>query len=296
MPIVGWIMHVIKKHRYVLLYYDIYPEALIRFGGLSMDSPLADLWRVLNRLAIGSASLVITISDKMAETLSQYFRGKALNSNLVIIPTWVDTNWIKPLSLDSNQFAQLYVSHDDLTILYAGNLGAVHDLSMLPKLAERLSRYPKIRFLIVSGSPRRLSLELQCQKLKLKNIIFLPQQPEECVPQILATGDIGIVSLAMGGDGISMPSKTYYMMAAGNALLGLSPANSELDQLIRKHECGINIEPGNIDDAEKAILFWHENRRSLQEAKERSRGAAESYYDKEIIIPRLLLELTRINV
>lgn len=294
MPLIGWMMRVLKKQRYVLLYYDIYPEALIRFGGLSEGSLLTKLWRLMNRIAIRSADLVVTISDRMAETLSQYFPKREPFSNLLVIPTWVDTGWIKPISFESNPFAQRYARPDNLIVLYSGNLGAVHDLSMLPGMAERLSQYPRIRFLIVSSSPRRIDLEVQCQDLKLDNVVFLPQQPEEYLPQVLAAGDIGIVSLAAGAEGISMPSKTYYMMAAGNALLGISSPNSELDRLIGEHKCGINIFPDNVDDAVKTILHWYENRDALFQAKQRSRGAAQTHFDKGVLIPKVLSELSRL--
>ena len=295
LPVIGWLMRVVKKQRYVILYYDIYPEALIRFSGLSERSLLTRLWRGLNRLTFRSADLAITISDRMAETLSQYSPKGGPVSNLRVIPTWVDTDWIKPISRKSNPFAQRYASPDDLIILYSGNLGAVHDLSMLPKIARRLSPYPRIRFLVVSSSPRRIELEVQCQDMKLDNVAFLPQQPEEYLPQVLATGDISIVSLAAGAEGISMPSKTYYMMAAGSALLGFSSPKSELDRLIGEYQCGRNIVPGDIDNAVETILYWYENHDVLSQIKRRSRDAAQSHFDKKIVIPKLVLELSRLK-
>ena len=127
------------------------------------------------------------------------------------------------------------------------------------------------------------------------NVVFLPQQPEEYLPQVLATGDIGIVSLAVGAEGISMPSKTYYMMAAGNALLGISSPKSELDRLICEHQCGRNIVPGDIDNAVETILYWYENHDVLSQIKRRSRDAAQSHFDKKIVIPKLVLELSRLK-
>jgi hypothetical protein len=37
-PIIGLIMYKLKKYKYVLLFYDIYPDALIKFAGLSEKS------------------------------------------------------------------------------------------------------------------------------------------------------------------------------------------------------------------------------------------------------------------
>jgi glycosyltransferase involved in cell wall biosynthesis len=294
MPLLGWLLHLLRKQRYALLYYDIYPEVLIRFGGISADSLVARAWRALNQLAINNAGLVITISEPMAKTLSLYFSVSAFKEKLLVVPTWVDTEWIKPIPKEDNSFAHRQGCLGNLVVLYSGHVGAVHDLSMLPMVAVRLIQYPRIRFLIVSSSPRRIDLEVQCQDLKLDNVMFLPEQPEIDLPEVLAAGDIAIVSLAMGADGVSMPSKTYYMMAAGNALLGISSPKSELDRLIGEYQCGRNIVPDNVDDAVQTILYWYENDNALIQIKQRSRNAAQSYYDKKVIIPKLLSKLARL--
>ena len=51
---------------------------------------------------------------------------------------------------------------------------------------------------------------------------YLPFQPAEALPYSMTSGDIAVVTLGKGTEGISMPSKCYYMMAAGCAILGLS--------------------------------------------------------------------------
>ena len=54
------------------------------------------------------------------------------------------------------------------------------------------------------------------------NVTVLPLLPFEMVPWSLASGDIALVCMERGIEGISMPSKTYASLAAGSDLAGMA--------------------------------------------------------------------------
>ena len=83
----------LKRQRYILLFYDLYPEALERFAGLSPRSWVSRGWRAMNRAAVRHADEVITISPQLAQTVAQYLPVDQVR----VIPTWVDTDVIRPL-------------------------------------------------------------------------------------------------------------------------------------------------------------------------------------------------------
>ena len=286
-PIIGLIARWFQNRRYALLVYDVYPEALERVGGLHSGSHLSRLWRKFNRLAVSHAEVVMTISADMGKVVSQYGvdrRGETVK----IVPTWVDTQWIRPIPKSSNDFARLHQQTDKLTVLYSGNIGRVHDLSMLPALAQRLQVYPQIHFLVIGDGAGREALIDACNRLALKNITFLTFQDEVLLPYSLATADVSIVALAEAGEGVSMPSKTYYAMAAGSALLGISRNSSDLAKVIQKHDCGANVEPGNVDAATSALVYFMEHPEQLAACRRRARAAAETHYDRQVVLPHLL--------
>jgi glycosyltransferase involved in cell wall biosynthesis len=288
-PVLGIIAKAFRKQRYILLFYDMYPEALERFKGLSKSSLVARGWRMLNRLAIRHADGVITISPHLAKTLDQYYVPKtAIGPQVMIVPTWVDSERIHPLPKEENWFAQQHGQVGKLTVFYGGNLGTVHDLTMLPQIAYQLREYSDIQFLIVGDGLGREPLKAECARLGLHNVILLPLQKEEVLPFSLTTADIGIVALANGAGGISMPSKTYYMMAAGSALLGLSDNDSDLAAVIHDYKCGINVAPGDIDGATRAILQLHDQPVVLQQYRENARQAAEKYFSRTVCVPVML--------
>lgn len=283
-PFVGYVIKKLKRQRYVLLFYDLYPEALERFAGLSPRSRVARLWRAMNRAAVRQADRVITISPQLAQTVAQYLPLDQVR----VIPTWVDTDIIRPLPKTQNDFAARYAQLDKLTVLYSGNLGRVHDLTLLPALADRLRAIPDVHFVIIGEGAGRTLLEEACAKLQLCNVTFLPLQPEETLPYSLACADIALVALAEGGEGVSMPSKTYYMLAAGAALLGLCRDGSDLAAVIDAHDCGLHVPPYDAERAAQAILQLRNDSQLLAQARANGRRAAEQYYSRAVCVPQML--------
>lgn len=287
-PVLGYIAKKLKGQRYALLFYDIYPEALERFTRLSNRSLISRVWRRLNQLALHNADRVITISPQIANMLLQYWPTGNDRAQIDIVPTWVDTDRIRPFPKAENWFAQKHLQVEKLTVLYAGNLGAMHDISMLPEVADRLRDHVTVHFLIIGEGARKKDLDARCAELGLQNVTLLPLQDESVLPYSLATGDVALVALASGAEGVCMPSKTYYMMAAGNALLGLSQAGSDLDMVIQKYQCGVNIFPGDVDSAVRAITQYLANPAILQSHRQAARQAAESYFSRDACIPKML--------
>jgi glycosyltransferase involved in cell wall biosynthesis len=286
-PLIGYVLKKLKHQRYILLFYDMYPEAMERFASLSPQSAVARAWRAMNRAAVRHADRVITISPQLAQTLAQYLPLDQVR----VIPTWVDTDVIRPLPKVQNEFAVRHAQTDKLTVLYSGNLGRVHDLTLLPALADRLRETPDVHFLIIGEGPGRAPLEEACAQLQLCNVTFLPLQPEEVLPYSLACADIALVALAEGGEGVSMPSKTYYMLAAGAALLGLCREGSDLAAVIDAHACGLHVPPHDVAGAAQAILQLHADRQALEQYRADGRRAAEQHYSRTVCAPKMVAVL-----
>ena len=283
-PLIGYVARKLKRQRYVLLFYDLYPEALERFAGLSPQSVVARMWRAMNRAAVRHADRVITISPQLAQTVAQYLPL----DRVCIIPTWVDTEVIRPLPKAQNEFAAQHDQLDKLTVLYSGNLGRVHDLTLLPALADRLRDVADVHFLIIGEGPGRAPLEQACAQLAVRNVTFLPLQPEDVLPYSLACGDIALVALAEGGEGVSMPSKTYYMLAAGAALLGLCRDGSDLAAVIDAHACGLHVPSHDAAQAAQAILRLRADPQLLGQYRANARRAAEEHYSRAVCVPQMI--------
>ena len=55
-------------------------------------------------------------------------------------------------------------------------------------------------------------------------------------------------------EGLIVPSKVYGIAAAGRPIIAVTAKDGEIARLIKAHDCGLVVEPGNSEEMAKAIL------------------------------------------
>jgi glycosyltransferase involved in cell wall biosynthesis len=275
LPLLGLAKKWLTGQRYVVWVDDVYPDALVAHRRLPADSPIVRIWARFNQLVLSRADRVFTIGACMAETVGRYLDSSRKGSSVVVVPTWVDSEAIRPLPKDRNPFAIEHGQLGKLTVLYSGNLGLSHDLDTVLEAALRLAGHPEVHFMIIGYGTRWESLQIAVAALETQNVSLLPFQPEEVLPYSLATGDVAVVSLDRGLEGISMPSKTYYAMAAGSALAGISVVPNDLEAIITRYRCGYNVAPGDVDGFVSGIMRFLEEPSFLAACRRNARVAVE---------------------
>jgi colanic acid biosynthesis glycosyl transferase WcaI len=273
-PMLPWlaaIANVLIGRKFILLVYDVYPDVLVGLGLLGERNPVTRLWRLIERFTRSRAAAVVAISPRMLARVALNRRRPAET----IIPTWADVDRFKPLRRNENPFAREHgISDGDFVVMYSGNIGYTHDIEAMIRAAAKLT-HDDVRFFVIGDGGSRKRLEELASDLGAANVRFLPPVPAEMLPFSLAAADVSVVSIASGFEGISMPSKTYFAMAVGSALLGLSRRESDLASLIIRHECGLNVEP---DDVEGTVEAIRRLRGSIRLFQENSRRAAIAFY------------------
>lgn len=279
--ILGLFFKVFRKQKYVVLVYDIYPDLLVGLGRIR-NGLFTKAWIFLNRLVYQHSSIVFTIGQDMAAHLEcQFDAKKASVGKVVSIPCWADLSIIKPILKGENWFAKKYVPPNKTTVLYSGNMGNTHDIESIIEVARMLSGESGIHFLFIGEGAKWALVEKAIAEHNLKNITLLPFQPEDVLPYSLTSGDIGIVAYQSGTEGCMVPSKTYYYMAAGLAILVACNKENTLSATVDQFDCGMNIKTGDITSMANAILKVHNNPALLESYKKRAREASEILYSRK---------------
>lgn len=276
--------------RYVLLMYDLYPDVLVRMGKLKPKSLSARLWRRASRNALRKAAGVITLGPRIADTLHRHLKP-ADPWNPAIFPNWADTDVVRPLPKADNPFVREHNLADKFVVIYSGAFGATHDIDSIVSAAESLRDLPDVQFLLIGGGTREKEVRSLVAARALPNLTLLPFQPLEVLPLSLASADAAIVCLDEGFEGISVPSKTYYALAAGLALLAVSPEATELTDLVSAHSCGLALPPHRPDLLASAVRRLHADRSLLAQCRQASRQAAVSHYSRRLLTAQYLAYL-----
>ncbi len=278
--------------RYVLLIYDIYPDVMERMGRCRTGGLISRLWRALSRRAMLAAEGVITLGDHMADTLRAHLRAGD-RVDIEVIPNWADTGFIRPLAKADNPFARKHGLVDKFVVAYSGALGATHDTNSIIHAAEQLRDLADVHFLIIGGGTRWREMNDMVAERGLENLTLLPLQPFSALPHTLTVADAAIVCLDEGYEGVSVPSKTYYCLAAGAAILAVSPAGTELTDLVAEHRCGLHIPPRSGEKLAEAVRKLHDDPGLLESFKAAAVAAAREHFDRRPATTRYLRYLAR---
>lgn len=294
-PFLGWVgllVSLVRRRKYVFLIHDVYPDVAIQLGYMKKSGITARIWEMLNRRVYDHASTVIVLGERMRQVVEQRIENSA--TPVEVIHNWADGQFIVPRSKEENWFAQKYGLVGKTVVLYSGNMGLFHDLETIIEAADRLQGLEDLVFLFIGDGGKKEKLVQMAKQRGLKNVKFLPYQPRDHLPYSLTAGDIGVVTLERGVEGLCVPSKLYSYLAAGQAILALVGKDSEVADIIEKFECGIRIDQGDIEGVVNALARWCTDLSFLERMKHNARNCFERHFTKDQAIVRYYEILKRL--
>jgi colanic acid biosynthesis glycosyl transferase WcaI len=251
-----FLLLVVLKHKpAVYSVYDVYPDVGIKLGIFKHKSVITAITS-LERFCLTHSKIVHIISDSFRPGLHAL---GVPESKMVLIYPWVDTTLIVPLP-KINSFTQDNNLADQFVVQYAGNIGLSQGLKHLLTSAEILSDQKDIQFVFVGDGAGREALQSQFEQRQLTNVQFLPFQPREKLPEVLASADVSLVILLEGIGSDSLPSKTFSIMASGRPILLSVDEESETWKLVDRAGAGLCVPPDDPSKLAEAILTLKNNK------------------------------------
>lgn len=282
---VAWFLRVVRKVPYVCLVQDVYPDIAIQLGVIGPNSTIARIWRNIYRWVYETADGIVVLGPRMRDVVRNNIRPDIWHK-CVIIPNWADGNAIVPLISENNPLRHKLGLSNKLVVIYSGNMGLSHDMQTIVEAADRLRHLENLWFLFVGGGGGRSVVENMVNDKKLNNVTMLPYQPQKVVPYSLTCGDISLVTLRKGIEGLSVPSKLYSSMAAGLAIVGVVGTGSEIGDVIEEYNCGYRVSQGDVDGLVQALVTLNSDARLLSDMRKKARLCFEKNFTREIGIER----------
>jgi glycosyltransferase involved in cell wall biosynthesis len=273
-PFIPLLAPIIRGKPYIHI-YDVYPNALLALPYITKTSMIYKLFSYFNKKSFAKAEHVFTPSQGMKEMLMAFTD----EDHVSVIPWWADTEFIKPVKKNNNTFITEHNLDNKFVVMYSGNFGLTHNIEKLLYSALQLKNETDIVFVIIGDGPKSRVVDLFSKSNDLNNLVILPFQSDEVLPYSLTAADISVVldSFSAGKtfeSTASIPSKTYYMMAAGSVIYGESDSTSELSKLIKTFDIGLCDSTQSIDIFVNFILRCKNNPDLLSSFKKNSRSAS----------------------
>lgn len=231
------VIHKLFKKPYVIISYDVYPQILNSLNILKEKSLIYKLWYKLNTLVYLNASKVVSIGNDMTDILLTQI-GTENRSKIELIHNWSDKDVVKHIDPKKNEFMLKHKLVDKKIILYSGTLGSTHNVEDILIASQDLKDHSDILFLFIGGGAKEKIVYNFIKENNSENLILLPFQPFEILSQTLSSATISVVCLDDKFTGLSVPSKTYGLMAARKPVLALMHEESEIAKAISKYQFG----------------------------------------------------------
>ena len=290
LPFVAAFAALIRGAQYVLLIHDNYPEILFAVGKSHERSILATVLNYCNRWLYKSASRIIVVGRDMEILIRTKTHG--LDIPIAVIQNWAELETVHPTPRKDNELLNELGLLDKFVFLYAGNMGYPNDIETIIESADRLKNDSDIHFIFLGTGVKESALKRSVEDRGLTNVTILPPKPRAEQIVFLNACDVALVSLVKKMRGVSMPSRTYNILAAGKPMLALTEDNSELAIVIDEDQVGWHVPADDADALTEAIYRILRERVRLSEIGSRARQSAVEKYSLDFALTKYIKELT----
>lgn len=278
-PPMSYLLSLFLRNRFSIIVYDIYPEAL-RNIGIKESNIFYRLWEKCNRTLFRKSDCIFTLSEGMGEELSKYVD----RSKIKVIYNWTASGHLKPIEKKYNKFILEHGMTGKFIVLYSGNIGYTHNVEVVIEIANKLKAHEDICFLLIGEGRKKEILQRKVLEYGLHNCRFMTWQSNEILPFSLASADVGIVTLNENTATVSVPSKTYNLLAVGAPLLCIAPEKSELNNLVSTYDNGMCFEKENIESMVDFILKLHDDSVYKDRLSQNSQKASKCFTYKNAML------------
>src|SRR5277367_645152 len=250
---------------------DMYPDMALG-GDIVRAGKWVARWEALHRRALKQAARVIVLGDDMRDRIL----AKGVAAERVVVVRDGTTSAGAPAQMPERDDPIVQEIRDGFpfVVLHAGNLGFYGAWDTFLRAAEIL-RNENTGFVFIGDGANRAALESAA--CNLPNVKFAPFRPVEQIAQVMMGGDLHIVTVKRGLEGVVVPSKLYSILAAGRPVLVVAPPESDAARIVVESGCGVAADPDDPAAVATAIRELRAQPVRLAEMARRARETAAKY-------------------
>lgn len=297
--LVGALLRGLKGTKFVFWTMDLYPDLPVEAGIVRRNGLLHRLLKGVDLICLRSADRIVTLGRCMRERVES--KGVPA-SKISMIHPWSDPNEITELPVrrleapvDSlgttrssptvpcgpNRYRAEWGIGDRFVIQYSGNFGLGHDADTVFGAMLAMKDDDSVRWVIVGDGVMRPVVEAFVNTHNIQNVLLKPYQPREYLSTLLSLGDVHLVLMVPGFDGVILPSKLYGVLSAGRPAIFVGPEGSEIARVINENRCGMVVQNGNSTGLVSVLNELHKDPAMGLALGHRGRQVLESKYSMQ---------------
>jgi glycosyltransferase involved in cell wall biosynthesis len=280
--VAGYLVSRLKRRPFVFELRDLWPESITTVGAMRPSLPIRYLEK-MERFLYRKAVRVVALTEAFKRNLIA--RGFP-SSKIEVITNAVDLSFFTPLSRPLELAGKLGLN-GEFVASYIGTVGMAHAVEGVVEAAEKLRTHPEILFLVVGEGAHKKKTEEMVIRKGLPNIKVLPGVSKEQVRDYYAVTDLNLVTLRNTPlFRTVIPSKIFEIMGMGRPIL--CAVDGECRKIVEEAECGVFVEPENVEQMVETILNLRQKRGALEAMGRNGRSFVERFYNRDVLAEKYL--------
>ena len=237
----AWALAKIKRVPFIFELRDIWPASITAVGVMKNSKVIRWLEKV-ELFLYHQAALIVCVTHSFKDELIQ--RGIDAKK-IYFVLNGVDLNQYQSQKNQDSVFAALYKLEGKFIAGYVGTIGLAHALEVVVEAAIHLKDDDDIRIVIAGSGAAKCHIEQLVIEKGLNNIVMIPRQPKEKMPELWRLCDVSLINLKNTPlFKTVIPSKIFEAMAMDIPMVVAVP-DGEATQIIRESRTGVIVPPEN---------------------------------------------------
>jgi len=276
----GLWLSMLKRARLIFNVSDLWPESAVRMGVLQPNGLACRISSRLEAFLYRKSWLVTGQSKTIIDNVVERFP----TCHTFHLSNGVDIRRFSP-ELSNESASSLIRSNGECIALYAGLHGLAQGLDRVLDALHTLRQEAGLKVVFLGDGPLKPLLLEQSKRLALSNVQFLDQRPAAQIPGIMASADFVLVTLKTYIPG-AVPSKLYEGMATARPVILV--AEGEAAEIVRRHEAGIVVNPGDVRSLAEAFLTLRSDPGLRRRLGRNGRKAVIRHFNRDLIAARFV--------
>lgn len=266
---------------------DLWPESIVAYEVAGKYNPAVLLLRRLEKWIYKKAdSVVFTMENAYDYIVEQKWEKAVPREKVFYINNGVDIE-----AFDKNK--EIYKIDDEhllnkdnkFNVIYVGSIRLANNVGFILDVAKELQN-EDFRFLLWGDGTEKNEIEKRIENEGIKNVFLKGKVEKKYIPYIVSQAHCNFFVLKnnpLYRFGLSL-NKSFDYLASGKPILMIGSAGASM---IKKYDCGIQIESFNPKEVAEAIRKMHQEDDEYQKMCTNSRNAAYEY-DFKLLTKKLL--------
>lgn len=238
----------------ILNFQDFYPQELTDVGVLK--NPLfIKILEHIERQAYRNADHITVLSH---EGIEYVVKKGARPKDVTHIFNSVSLSEFDTIARTKN-FKQELGVEEKFLVSYAGILSPYQGIDNILDAANSLQDNNDILFCIAGDGSEKQHLAERIKNEGIINVRLLPLLARDKYFNLVNSSDVSFISLDERMKAPCLPGKTINLMALRQPIIAMVSEDSATADVMRKAQCGLLVNPGDIQGIRSAILHLKEN-------------------------------------